>query len=212
MLNNPILRQLDDSLRGTVATVPVEIIGEWATTTRKIYASKDQFGSGKGPFVEVIDTRWKATLTCSMDVGVMAILITDSDFNQWVKAPTIAPMLPIELSFHAYAEYSQQRATFASRIAGASLSGLTITAGADLTKVCRLGASRFLTGCVHVLAQVDNAALALVVLPRNSLKMGRNRLWRLRPDITDSLPTTIQEIFTRRRLGNFKEVYFSLLQ
>ena len=130
-------------------------------------------------------------------------LLTASKVH-WAKAPMIAPMLPVEVSFHAYAGSAGERSTFAARMAGAVLPGVPVATPASLADVCARGPRSFCTGRVVVLAQTEGAAFAAVVLPNGALKMGRNHLWRLRDDVASSLGPDIRELLTRRRSGNIE--------
>ena len=198
MLSAPFFQLLDSSL--TIPPEPVEIEGVWSKSSRRVSKSATQLESGSGPFVEVLDFRWTGTLTCSADIAVLAFLATATTIH-WVKAPRIASSLPVEVSLHAYAGYTIDRATFASRIADASPPGVPIAATSDLTTACSLGPKRFTSGHVTCLAQASEAAFAFVVFPRSVVKVGRNHLWRVRDDLASLMPPYIRKLLTRGRSG-----------
>jgi hypothetical protein len=198
---SPFLRSLDASLSRVIPSEPVEVLGAWSTTTQKRYRSESQLGSGVGPFIEVEDRRWKATLSCQTPVSGIVFLVTTARIY-WVKAPAIALMLPAEVSLHAYAGYREDRATLTAGMAGAHLPGVPVVAPVGLDDVCPRGPITFTTGRVVTLAQADRVVFVAVVLPRPVLKMGRNHLWRLRDSVAASLPPDARELLTRRRSGN----------
>jgi hypothetical protein len=198
MLKAPFFQLLDSSI--ALPTEPVEIEGAWSKSLRRVYKSATQLESGSGPFVEVVDVRWTGTLKCSTEIAVLALLATATTIH-WVKAPTISSSLPVEVSLHAYAGYTIDRATFASRIADASPPGVPIAAASDLTTACALGPRRFTSGHVTCLAQASEAAFAFVVFPRSVVKVGRNHLWRVRDHLASSMPPYIRNLLTRGRAG-----------
>jgi len=200
--DNPFFRLLDSSLTGLIPGEPVEILGEWSTKTRKTYQSEKQSGSGVRPFVEVDDRRWRGTLSCRVPVSGIIFLLTASKVY-WVKAPTVALTLSVEVSLHAYAGYAEDRVTFATGMGGAGLPGVSVAVPARLDDVCRGGPMTFTTGQVVTLAEMDSVAFVAIVLPGTVLKVGRNHLWRLRHDVASLLASDIRELLTNRRSGEF---------
>jgi len=200
--NDPWFRLLDSSLNGLIPSEPVEVSGHWSTSTRKTYQSERQTGTGVGPFVEVEDRRWSGTLSCRTPASGIMFLVTATTVY-WVKAPTVALTLSVDVSLHAYTGYVAGEATFAAGMGGAVLPGVFVAEPARLDDVCARGPTTFTTGHVVTLAATDSAAFVAVVFPGTALKMGRNHLWRLRDDVASSLATDIRELLTRRRSGNF---------
>lgn len=200
--DNPFFRMLDSSLSGLIPGEPVEVLGEWSTKTRKTYQSEKQSGSGIAPFIEVEDRRWRGTLSCRVAVSGIIFLLTASKVY-WVKAPTIALTLSVEVSLHAYAGYAQDRVTFTAGMGGAGLPGIPVAAPARLENVCRSEMITFSTGRAVTLAEIDGVAFVAIVVPGTSLKMGRNHLWRFRQDVASSLVPDIRELLTRQRTGEF---------
>jgi len=54
---------------------------------------------------------------------------------------------------------------------------------------------------VACLARCDGKAFFVVLFARDSVKFGRNRLWRVQDSIASQLPPDIGELLTRRRAG-----------
>lgn len=200
MLQKPFFQLLDSSLSEVVPTLPAECRGEWSTNPRRVYASPTQLGSGDGPFADVVDVRWTGTLNASVDLSAIAFLSTAREIY-WSKSPVVSPVLPIQISLTAYANYTPSGATFSASIAKAYLPGVPVAVGARLEEVCTLGPRLLTAGRVACLAQTNEAAFLAVLFPRALLKVGRNRLWRIRDDSARQLPSTVRELLTRRRAG-----------
>jgi hypothetical protein len=52
------------------------------------------------------------------------------------------------------------------------------------------------------LAQAETAAFVVLLIQGRFLKVGRQRLWRIREELASSLPQRLREILTRRRTGS----------
>jgi hypothetical protein len=182
---------------------PVEFGGEWTTSSRRAYRTEAQIGTGSGPFVEVVDLRWRGALTSAGPTSGIAFLLT-ADNLYWAKAPVVSLTLPVEVSFHAYAGHTAESASFTASLAGALLPGVPVAGSADLAGACALGPKALLTGRVTCLARANSAAFFVLLIQRGLLKMGRKRLWRLRDDVASSLPTGIRELLARRRTGSVR--------
>ena len=201
MLNHPLLDQLDSSIRSVVPGEVVELAGEWTTSSRQVYRSQAQIGSGSGPFVEVVDVRWRGALTSASPFSGIAFLLT-ADNLHWVKAPEVSLTLPVDVSLHAYAGDIAVGATFTASLAGGYLPGVRVAGSADLAGTCTLEPQVVSTGRVTRLARTNSAAFFVLLLQHGLLKMGRKRLWRLRDDVATSLPPGIRELLVHRRTGS----------
>jgi hypothetical protein len=201
VLNHPLLDQLDLSIRDLVPGESVEFSDEWTTSSRRAYKSKAEIGTGSGPFVEVVDFRWRGALTSTGPFSGIAFLLTPVNLY-WVKAPQVSLTLPVHVSLHAYAGYTAEGATFAASLAGASLPGAPVAGSADLAGACALGPNVLITGRVTCLARATSAAFFVLLIQRGLLKIGRKRLWRLRDDVGSSLPPDIRELLAHRRTGS----------
>lgn len=201
MLNHHVLDRLDSALRDIVPAEPIEVRGEWSTAVRRTYKSGAQGGTGRGPFVDVVDARWRGALTAASSIAAIAFLATAHDLY-WVKSPDAAPTLPVDVSLHAYAASADQRATFTASLAGAYLPGVPTSVGPDLSKACALGPEVLATGRVTCIARTQSAAVLVLLIQRGILTVGRKRLWRLRDEVAASLPPDVRELLTRRRTGH----------
>lgn len=201
MRRHPFFDELEASLAGVVASEPVELSGSWLPTTRRTYTAESQSGTGSGPFADVVDFRWQGQLSCAVPIAGIAFLATASKLF-WSKSTPPASPQELDVSLHAYADFSQGRATFIASIAGAVLPGIAVAFAGDPAAVRTLGNARLTTARVEPLAETEEAAFFALLLPAPSLKIGRHRLWRLREELTSSLPPRILEILTRRRSGS----------
>jgi len=125
VLNHRLLDQLDSSICDLVPGESVEFGGEWTTSSRQAYKSEAQIGTGSGPFVEVVDFRWRGALTAAGPFSGIAFLLT-ADNLYWAKAPEVSLTLPVHVSLHAYAGYTAEGATFTASLAGAFLPGAPV--------------------------------------------------------------------------------------
>lgn len=201
MRRHPVFDELEASLAGLVVSEPVELSGSWLPTTRRTYEAAGQSGTGSGPFVEVVDFRWRGQLSCAVPIAGIAFLATASELF-WSKTPPPALLPEVNVSLHAHADYTQNRATFMANIAGALLPGLAVAFAGDPAAVCTVGNARLTTARVEPLAGTEEAAFFSLLLPASALKIGRHRLWRVREELTPSLPPRVLEILTRRRSGS----------
>jgi hypothetical protein len=200
VLNHPLLDRLDSALGDVVPRESVRFAGEWSRSMRRTYRPDNRAGTGTGPFVDVVDVRWRGAITSGGAISGIAFLVTAENLY-WVKAPNAAMTLPVEISLHAYDGYRGEAATFTAGMAGAWLPGVPVRAATDLASACLLGPGLLTTGRVTCLARADSTAFVVLLLPRAVLKVGRNHLWRMRDERTASLPADIRELLTRRRTG-----------
>jgi hypothetical protein len=200
VLNHPLLDQLNSSIGDLVPGESVEFSGEWTNSSRQAYKSEAQIGTGSGPFVEVVDFRWRGALTSAKPFSGIAFLLT-ADNLYWAKAPEVSLTLPVDVSLHAYAGYTAEGATLTAGLGGAFLPGAPVAGSADLAGSCALGPNVLITGRVTCLARTSSADFFVLLIPRGLLKMGRKRLWRLREDVAASLPPGIRELLVYRRTG-----------
>ncbi len=147
--------------------------------------------------------RWHGTLACHAPIAGIAFIVVGADVF-WAKSTPAAPALPVSVSFHAYAQDSENRATFAVRVGGAQLPGTAVACGADVVAACALGESRLATGRLEPLARVNGVDVFGLLIPGRLLTVGRHRLWRVRNEVASSLPPPVAEILTRRRAGSIR--------
>src|SRR5918996_491787 len=101
MRRHPLFDELDASLAALVPNEPVEFVGDWVPTTRRTYETAGQSGTGSGPFVDVIDLRWRGTLACAEPIAGVAFLVTAAELF-WSKSRSVASSLEVQVSLHAH--------------------------------------------------------------------------------------------------------------
>jgi hypothetical protein len=199
---HPLLEQLDVVLRDLISPDRVFVTGEWSAAPRRTYESAAQVGSGAGPFVDVVDLRWRGVLMSPAPISGIAFLLTQTDLY-WAKAPEVSESLSVGVSLHAYADHTSGGATFSANMGGAYLPGVAVTVHSKLEEVCALGQSSVRTGRVSCIAEANGVAFFVLLFQRGVIKVGRKRLWHVREVIASSLPPTPSELLTRRRSGVF---------
>jgi hypothetical protein len=201
MRRHPLFDELDASLAALVPNEPVELVGNWLPATRRAYETASQSGARSGPFVDVVDLRWRGTLACAAPIAGVAFLVTVAELF-WAKSTPASASLDVDVSLHAYADYSLKLATFTAAIGGAVLPGIAVPCGVDLSGACTMGQRHLATGRVEQLAQTEQAALVVLLIQGRFLKVARHRLWRIRKELAASLPPDVRDILTRRRSGS----------
>ena len=191
-----MIQQLATAVSAMEPTRDVEIGGAWSGSTRKTYKDASQQGSGVGPFVEVVDARWRATLKCPVPVVGFAFMDTPVQ-TFWVKSigPAVNP--EVEVSLHAYAGSLPGRASFAGRLFESVVPAVPVACGENAADSCILGPARTTTGAAHIIAQVSDTAFIILVLPKSVAKVGRNRLWHFRTQFAPVLDGELR-VFDRR--------------
>ncbi len=203
MLRRPALfDELDASLAAVVPREAVEFAGIWLPSERRTYQA-GHADTGSGPFINVLDLRWRGTLTCAVPIAGIAFLVTVDDIF-WVKSAPATPVQPVDVSFHAHATDPAGPATFTAGIGGSGLPGVPVADGSAVMRARTLASHRLTTARVEQLAELDDAALCVLLLPGEAVRVGRHRLWHLRPNLATTLPPPVREILTRRRTGTEK--------
>ena len=195
-----LIERFSSELASVVPTEAIELAGVWSTSTRKTYEHPMQVGSGARPFVEVLDARWRGTLTCASPLAGFAFMVTARELF-WVKSLPAAMNPAVEVCIHARAGYLPGRASFAASLHGATLPSVPFACTEDLIAGCTLGATATVTGRAHLVAEVNGAAFVVIALQRSALKVGRSRLWRIREALTSSFPADLRQYFGRGRTG-----------
>jgi len=198
--SSPFLDRLDACLRVCVPQYPVELSGDWATSLRRADPRAAQSGSGLGRVADIVDVVWRGSLSAASPISGLAFVVV-ADGVYWSKSPEISPLLPVNVALHAYADRKPDLATFDASIAGSMLPGVPVPAADDLAQMCTLASGPLITGRVLQLARVNAAALYALLIPREMLKMGRKRLWRLRDNVAFGMPEDLRQLLTRRRAG-----------
>ena len=178
---NDLIVELASALAALAPSQTIPISGGWSTSRRKTYANPSQDGTGVGPFVEVVDARWRGTLTCAASLAGLAFLDTPAE-TFWEKALATGPDPTVELSVHAHAGRLPGRASFTGSLFGAVLPAVPFECGADPTQAVSVDSTTVATSSPHTLAEVAGAAIVIVLFPKALVKVGRNRLWHFRSD------------------------------
>jgi hypothetical protein len=111
----------------------------------------------------------------------------------------LASSLELELTLHRWAHEEPSRASglsMGARVAGSWLPALGVSTEPSL----ELGGVLYL-GRAEPWARAHEAALFVLVLPARLVRVGRNRLWRLRPEPAARLEPRARELLTRGRAG-----------
>jgi hypothetical protein len=199
----PLLDELDAALADVVPREPVALEGAWRASVRRTYRDEAQLGTGSGPWVEVVDQRWTGALTSAAPVAGILFLVTPGEIC-WVKSAPAAPTQPVSVSLHAHADCSPASATLGVGMGRAGVHSVVVRVAGDLLEACTLGPRRLTTGRVVRLVEAEDALFLVVLLQGSLLKVGRNRLWRLRDDLAVNLPPRVRLMMTRRRTGGVR--------
>jgi len=202
MRRHPIFDELDAALAGRVPSEPVECAGSWLPAARRTYERAKQLGGGEGPFIDVIDWRWLGHLSCATPIVAVAFFVTSGE-SFWSKSAPPETQLEVALSFHVYADYQQDRATFAASVSGATLAA-PVSWKNDPAATCELVATTLRTARVETVAHMQDATFAVLVLPASAVQTGRHRLWRVRDTVASALSAQSRELLTRRRSGSLR--------
>jgi hypothetical protein len=131
--------------------------------------------------------------------GITFLLGAGSLF--WAKTPDISSELPVDVSLHAYSEYTDRRATFTANLGGAYLPAISIPVNGELSDTCSVKQNVVITGRIACLAETDSAGFFVLLLTRDAITVGRNRLWRVRDEVASSLAIDLRDLLSRRRTG-----------
>jgi hypothetical protein len=110
----------------------------------------------------------------------------------------------IYVSFTSVGAQAPRRATFTARFHRAILPGVPVDVDGDVTVTCHLRTNRIETGRAHLFVEVPGAAFVVLLLPSTVLKVGRNRLWRVRDDLVSALPPELRRVLTKSRTGELQ--------
>src|SRR3989442_10974424 len=122
---NQIIHQLADAFTAMGPPHIIEISGAWSTSRRKVYQNPSQAGSGIGPYIEVVDARWRGTLKCDVPLAGFAFVDTPTQ-TSWVKSLPSEIDPEVEVSLHARAGCLPGRASFTGSLFGAVLPAVPI--------------------------------------------------------------------------------------
>jgi hypothetical protein len=200
MLDHPLLDRLDTVLADAVPPGSASLHGDWASRSRRSYRTTAQLGSGEGPYVEVADHIWEGRLSAASALTGMVFLHAESTLH-WAKAAHASQDLSLRVSLHGSADYQRTRITFAAGLDDAFVPSVPVEAGFCHPSECLVATDVVPVGRIARLASAGGRAFYILLLASESVRFGRNRLWRLRDSIAGRLPPDLRELLTRRRAG-----------
>lgn len=172
----------------------VALVGGWSRSTR-LYETPVQDGN-EGSSVDVVDAVWTGTVECKgPTVGIA--FSQHGDTVHWIKSPpaTFNQPLRVALSGHGH---------FGGGWGEGSLPTVPVSLRADWVETRPMGALATTTGVPHVLCEIDDVTLFIVLVQGSLVRTGRCRNWRLRPQPAALLPAELQMIFMQRRTGTWR--------
>jgi hypothetical protein len=184
------------------------LVGSWSRQLRRQYENPSQLGSGCGPYVDVLDVRWRGTIDCSVPVVGVAFLQT-ADEVYWVKSAPAALAQSVEICVSGYANYTPGAATLSCGLGGSLLPGVPVQASGNLQDCCRMGSGETTTGVPYQVCETESVRFIIVLVPQPLAKPGRSRLWRLRPQAALQLPIGLRKLFTYGRCGSWPRSEFN---
>lgn len=192
------------ALREVVKGNEVYMSGAWVGKPQRRYASPEQFGTGEGPFVDTVDWRWDGTFESTSPIAGIALLAVEQRLF-WVKSEPPSARPELSFSLHGWAECPGSVSVTAA-FHGVARRSLPIAIDDEPPTACVIGHPVATMGTPHLVARLDRVSFSVVLLPASAVKVGRNRLWRLRDALASKLPLDVQKLMTRGRTG---EVAFS---
>ncbi len=173
--------------------------GAWTGKPQRRYASSSQFGSGKGPFIDTVDWRWEGAFEGPSSMVGLAILSTDECWY-WVKSQPPVPRPEVGVSAHGWTT-RPSTVSVAGSFHGVGSPSVPVELTDAPPSAFVMGPSIAMTGSPHVVARVARVTFAVVLLPASVVRVGRNRLWRLREPFAGKLAPGLRELLTRGRSG-----------
>jgi hypothetical protein len=194
--------ELFRELGAIVPSTEVRMSGTWSAKAQRRYATREQLGTGEGPFVETVDWRWEGVLA-SLEPFVGIAVLATNDTLYWVKSQPPLTQASVTVFASAWSG-TQNSVSFSGAFHGAHPPSVPVGFVGELIKSCVLGPSKTTTGLLHLVAQLGRAAFGVVLLPASAVKVGRNHLWHLREPIASLLPPRLHSIMTRGRTGELE--------
>ncbi|HEY6462945.1 MAG TPA: hypothetical protein VIY73_22395 [Polyangiaceae bacterium] len=195
------LSEYFEGLSSVLAPEDVRLTGAWASKTTRRYASRNQLGTGEGPFVDVIDWRWEGRLEGASPLVGLALLFHEGRIT-WVKSRPPAPRLDVSFSTAGWV-HSPGSVSATGSLHGAYLPAVRVELDDDPPAACVVGKPAVKVGSPHPVMETGRAFFAIVVLPASAVTVGRNRLWRARESIVAGLDAAQAVLLTRGRSGAF---------
>jgi hypothetical protein len=199
VLSVPSLTRIENALADVIPREQVALQGEWSAEHRRTYRSESQLGSGAPPFVDVVDRRWRGSLTAADAITGLAFLSTPHAV-EWMKAPEASQHLGVSVLLRAYANFDAGQVYFHAGFATTFFHAVSVSTHSATTTDC-LTAPSLTTGRMICVARADPVSFWLLLLPRDRVTFGRTRLWHLRDAFAADLPPDVRQLLTRRRVG-----------
>jgi hypothetical protein len=131
-------------------------------------------------------------------IAGIAFLATGNELT-WVKSCPPFPRLGLHVSVTAYADYAHDRATLGVSLGGSHLPGVPVPIREPLPAPIPVPSGTHATcAAIHV-TSAGPVEIFAILLPGRFVRVGRNRLWRLRDEYAQPLPAEIRTLLTRRR-------------
>jgi hypothetical protein len=178
----------------SVPPVNVALVGGWSRSTR-VYETPVQDGN-EGSSVEVVDAVWSGTVECK--VPTVGIAFSQHGGNvHWIKSPPATFGQPLRVSLSGHGQ-------FGGGWGDSSLPTTPVSVTGASPEIPAIGAVATTTGVPHVLCQIDDVVLFIVLVQGALVRTGRCRNWHLRPQLAAALPEELQMLFMQRRTGTWR--------
>jgi hypothetical protein len=161
-----------DGLAEIVPPTAVQMSGAWSSKPQRRLVSP----SGGSQTREVIDWRWEGSFESEVPLAGLALLITTRAFY-WVKSRPPSPRPDVGVSAHGWADQADS-VSFTGSFHGAFVPAVPVHIAMEPPRACRLGDPKVRLGVPHLVAALDDAVFAVVLVPKALIRVGRNRLWR----------------------------------
>lgn len=201
-MSTGLFEQLQALLPVAIPPIPVVLAGSRSAPVRRVYASPAQYGTGSGPFENVVDAKWSGTVQCEVPVAGIAFM----EFNgrtYWAKSAPAAFDQPFSATLTGFQDYSYDRATFSAGLGESWLPGVPVSVTRDLEDRFEVALGPTSTGVPHCICKTPEARFYVVLVQQALARTGRCRLWRLRRPAAALLPPDLQRLFTQRRSGTW---------
>lgn len=186
------------ALADLIPVAPLNLTGTWSSKPQRRYASPAS-KPGVGPYMDTMDWRWDGFVKGETLLAGLYLRIRGASMR-WAKSerPVESPAVAIFAS--AWNE-NQRSVSVAASFHGAGGNSWPMILDAEPPDAIAIHSSGLEMGRPHLLAELGDETVALLVLPGSMVRMGRNGLWRVRDDIASRLPPDLRLLFTRSRNG-----------
>jgi len=155
----------------------------------------------RGPSAAIVDLRFEASFAAAGEIVAVAFLRT-AEAAHWVKCGPPAASLGVSIVLSRYADRRPPLASVACSIGRGCLPVVPVPAGEDLPASLRVATGAHPLGTLRPLLRAPPLEFLALLLPGPAVRMGRNRLWRLREEQAAALPGPLRSLLTRGRAGH----------